>query len=79
MLLHGGVMNKSKWHEMSSNFLKSELVKQGVDYKLLEAKLKGIGIEETYNSIANKINRGSFSFAFFMQCMKALDIKDIRL
>ena len=38
-----------------------------------------IGVEESYKGIAAKINRGTFSFAFFMQCMKALNQKIVRL
>ena len=36
-------------------------------------------MEETQGSISNKISRGTFSFVFFMQCMEALGIKEIRL
>ena len=45
----------------------------------LAIKLKEMGIEETQGSISNKISRGTFSFTFFMQCMEALEIKEIRL
>ncbi|WP_375600831.1 DUF6471 domain-containing protein [Cellvibrio sp. OA-2007] len=36
-------------------------------------------MDETYRSISAKVNRGIFSFAFFMQCMKALDQQIIRI
>ncbi|WP_459871419.1 DUF6471 domain-containing protein [Endothiovibrio diazotrophicus] len=29
--------------------------------------------------MANKINRGAFSFFFFLQCMKALGVDTVRL
>lgn len=57
---------------MSANLLKSEIKKNGLDYKKLTAKLRQIGINESYEAIANKINRGSFSFAFYLQCMEAI-------
>ena len=48
-----------------------------------------MGLEETSRSIANKMSRGTFSFAFFLQCMRALgadavtltvpDVKPLRL
>jgi hypothetical protein len=41
-------------------------------YKQLAVLLEGIGVEETERSIASKISRGAFTFAFFLQCMKAL-------
>ncbi len=30
-------------------------------------------------ALSNKVGRGTFSFAFFLQCMKALDIKNVTL
>ncbi len=46
---------------------------------MLVAKLKAIGVDENYNSVNTKLNRGSFSFAFALQCFKAVDAKEIRL
>ena len=67
------------WNEKASNILKSILTRRNVKYYELAIKLKEMGIEETQGSISNKISRGTFSFAFFMQCMEALGIKEIRL
>lgn len=67
------------WNEKASNILKSILTRRNVKYYELAIKLKEMGIEETQGSISNKISRGTFSFAFFMQCMEALEIKEIRL
>lgn len=36
-------------------------------------------IEETANSINVKINRGSFSFVFFLQVMKVIGAKTLRI
>lgn len=67
------------WNEKATNILKSILTRRNVRYYELAIKLKEMGIEETQGSISNKISRGTFSFAFFMQCMEALEIKEIRL
>ncbi len=67
------------WNEKASNILKSILTRRNVRYYELAIKLKEMGIEETQGSISNKISRGTFSFAFFMQCMEALEIKEIRI
>lgn len=48
-------------------------------YEGLIAQLQAIGVDESYKGIAAKINRGTFSFAFFMQCMKSLKQKTVRL
>lgn len=68
-----------EWNHQATNILKSELVRAGVNYENLIIRLHEIGVEESYKGIANKINRGAFSFAFFMQCMKVLGREVIRL
>jgi hypothetical protein len=68
-----------EWNERASNLLKSEMARAGIGYKELIGRLQAFGIEESYKGIANKINRGAFSFVFFMQCMKALGINEVRL
>lgn len=67
------------WNEKASNILKSILTRRNIKYHELAIKLNTLGIEETQGSISNKISRGTFSFVFFMQCMEALGIKEIRL
>lgn len=70
---------QEEWNQRATNLLKSEMARAGVGYEELIDQLHALGIEETYKGIANKINRGAFSFAFFMQCMQALGIKEVRL
>lgn len=72
-------MTDVEWSSAACNLLKSELARAGVGYEELVRRLAAIGIEESYKGIAAKINRGTFSFAFFMQCMQALGQKTIRL
>lgn len=72
-------MTKDVWKDEAINVLKAELARSGVDYKELVKRLEAIGVEETYQSIANKINRGTFPFYFFLQCMKALEVDRVRL
>lgn len=43
-------------------------------YKELARKLQEIGVKETERSIATKINRGAYSFVFFVQVMRALKL-----
>ena len=67
------------WNRVASSTLKAELARACIGYEELTERLAAIGIQETYKAVAAKINRGSFSFAFFAQCMKALDVRDVRL
>jgi hypothetical protein len=72
-------METEEWNRLACNLLKSELAKAGIGYEELIRRLAEIGITESYKGIANKINRGTYSFTFFMQCMKALNQKSFRL
>jgi GMP synthase, PP-ATPase domain/subunit len=55
------------------------MVLAGVNYEALIQRLAIIGVDESYTGIVNKINRGTFSFVFFMQCMEALGVNEFRL
>lgn len=66
---------KDQWQTTATNIVKAELARRGIGYAELQQKLAAIGIEETANAINVKINRGAFSFIFFMQIMKAIDAK----
>ena len=71
-------MQAQDWKSSAKNILKAELARRGVDYETLADKLKDVGVEESYNSINTKINRGSFTFQFFLQCMTAIGVNEVR-
>ena len=66
-----------KWEREAKQLLKAELMRRGVSYKVLVAKLESIGEKETETSIAAKIYRGSYSMACFLQCMHAIGVKEV--
>ena len=72
-------MTQEEWNRQAANLLKAELARLGIGYEGLIEQLQAIGVDESYKGIAAKINRGTFSFAFFMQCKKALKQKTVRL
>lgn len=72
-------MDQAEWNKQAANLLKAELARAGVSYEMLIEKLHEIGVDESYKGISAKINRGTFSFAFLMQCMGALNVKVVRL
>lgn len=72
-------MKNIEWRKKAKILLQLEIKKQDINYDILIERLKDIGIEENYGSLSTKINRGAFSFLFFLQCMKALGIKEVRL
>ena len=72
-------MDNQDWKSTAKNILKAELTRKGVDYESLANRLNSLGVEESYNSINTKINRGAFTFQFFLQCMQAIGVDNIRL
>lgn len=70
------VKNMDEWYQIARNSLKSELAARGLGYADLVIKLRQIGVEESYHGLANKINRGAYTHAFFLQCMHAMDNTD---
>lgn len=62
----------TNWNQEARRVLRAELARKDVSYKRLVQLLGNIGVEETQSSITNKLSRGSFSFAFFLQCMAAI-------
>lgn len=69
----------SDWESEAKQILKAELARVGVSYKVLAARLAQMGIQDSETAIANRISRGKFSFAFFLQCMEALGVDQVLL
>lgn len=61
----------------AKHLLKSELGKRDISYPELVRHLSKIGRDETVASVTNKINRGSFSASFLIDCMMSIGIGKI--
>ena len=68
-----------EYEEKAKNLLKSELKRRGIGYRELSEKLAAIGLQETERNLANKISRGGFSGAFFLQCLEAIGVTTLSL
>lgn len=69
---------RTDWNNEARRILKSELARRDLTYSQLIQRLRAAGIAaETERSIANKVSRGTFSFAFFIMCMRALGAEQI--
>jgi len=65
--------------DLPRNIIKSELKRKGLKVKDLVELLKPYGEELTELAFNNKMSRGGFSAVFFLKCLKALEVKNIRL
>ena len=72
-------MVNNNWNQQAKSILKAELARKNIKYHDLAKRLNDLGIEENQNTIATKMSRGAFSFAFFIQCMYVLGINTINL
>jgi hypothetical protein len=72
-------MREDVWAERAKNLLKAELKRRGVGYRELSEKLTAQGTPETERNIANKISRGGFTAAFFLECLIAIGVRELRL
>jgi hypothetical protein len=68
-----------EWAERAKRLLRAQMTLKGVNAAQLAAKLTAMGIQETERNVANKIARGGFSAAFFLQCLKAIDVQNLHL
>lgn len=63
----------------AKNLLKGELKRRGVSYQQLVERLAPLGVQETERNLANKLSRGGFSAAFFLQCLQAIGVQSLHL
>lgn len=72
-------MSEVDWTARAKNLLKAELKRRGVSYRDLAEKLTAQGTPENERNISNKISRGGFTAAFFLQCLSAVGCTTLRL
>jgi Domain of unknown function (DUF6471) len=68
-----------EWQDRARGMLRAELARRNLSYVDLADRLRAIGIEDTPKNLSNKIARGMFSAAFFLQCLSAIGCRTIRL
>lgn len=64
---------QNEWETKAANILKAELKRHGVTYAQL-AEL--IGDKEP--NVRNKLSRGKFSAAYFLECLSVIKISELR-
>jgi len=65
------------WEAEARNILKGLMGRQDVGFMELAVKLSAIGVDIKHKPLSNKVMRGKFSFAFFLQCLVALGVDKI--
>ncbi len=70
-------MSDAVWEAKVKGLLKAELKRRNVTYAELVKKLAEIGIVDSEPNIRNKLARGKFTAVFFLQCLDAIDCRNL--
>lgn len=73
------VEDKKYWGKIVSKIIKTELAKRGMSYNELVEKLEGIGVFIKVEDLRARISRGNFSAMLFLQCLRAIEVKNLLL
>lgn len=70
-------MAKKQWNSIAKRMLKIELTRSEVTYEELARRLNAMNLSETRDSVAQKINRGTFPAGFLISALAALNCKSV--
>lgn len=68
-----------KYEVLAKGLLKSELKRRNMTYADLVGALAKLGVNEEEHNLRNKVARGKFTAAFFLQCLSAIGVQTLRL
>ncbi len=66
------------WQGLVKGMLKAEIKRRNLTYEQVSARLAEMGVHETPTNLRTKISRGGFSAVFFVQCLRAVGVREIR-
>ena len=75
----GPMKTNRDWQAQAKGIIRGELKRRNLSYADLAERLTAIGVKENERNIANKIARGGFTAAFFLQCMEAIGVKNLQI
>jgi hypothetical protein len=81
MIYHAVTMNPpdQERQDRVKAVLKAELARRNISYRELAERLGKMGVAENERNIANKLSRGTFTAAFFVACLDAIECRVLRL
>jgi len=69
--------SRACWRTRATRLINAERILHGMSWDQIAEILKPYGVEDNGRNIANKINRGTFSFALALRILSALGVKSI--
>ncbi len=67
------------YQDKAKGMLRAEIARRNLSYDELAQKLAAVGIQDNARNLSNKIARGGFTAGFFVACMEALGVTELRL
>jgi len=67
------------YQDKAKGLLRAEIARRNLSFDDLAKKLAEIGVQDNARNLSNKIARGGFTAGFFIACMEAMGITDLRL
>ncbi len=71
--------DKAAWAKIVQTIIKTELTKRGIKYPALIEKLREINVSISPEDLRGRLSRGTFSAILFVQCLKAIGVKNLTL
>ncbi len=66
------MVGEKAYQNRARGLLKAELKRRNLTYRDLAERLLAVGVPEAEANIANKLSRGGFSAAYFLQCLDVI-------
>lgn len=73
------MVERTDWEAKARGIIRGEMARQGVTYAQLVERLAAIGVVEDERNLRNKVSRGKFTAAFFLQSLQALAVESVKL
>ncbi len=70
---------EKEWASRATRFIKAELKRAGIGYRELAQRLNDHGLQETEDSIASKLARGTFAATFLLSILFVLELEGMTL
>lgn len=73
------MQTNDEWVNLVKGTLRAEMTRRGITYEQLAEKLAELGVTDTPVNLRNKVARGGFSAVFFIQCLRAIGVSELRI
>jgi predicted DNA-binding ribbon-helix-helix protein len=67
------------WYALATKIIRTEMTKRNLTYEELVKNLREIGVEINVGNLRARISQGAFSSALFIQCLRAMRVKNLLL